>query len=513
MSNLAPGAYVEEVVTPSFTASSTSTMTPVFIGAHQQGPTVPVLVGSWSEFVARFGGFGAGVPSNLALGVYGFFNNGGGQCYVLRVVHVDAVAATGSITDAGAAATLGVTAANPGAWGNAVEFQTTVNPDGTFNLIIYSGGTAPANVVERWTGLSMSMASNRYAPAVVNDPNTGSDFVTITDLHGTPAVPGNTPAAEGPTALGVVANGSTAGADGGVPVAADFVATTTALNGINGPIVINVPGVSDATGILNPLINYCDTQRTGLLDAMLVPDPPAGENVAGMLAFAATLTPSSYAAGPYYPWLVVSDPASTTKGARRVVPPGAYALGQWASTDVSRGVQKAPAGVGTTLSALDLQTRLSSADIGNLTAANVNCIRALPGAGICIWGARTLASNTSVKFVPLRRLLIEIEASALALTNFATFEPNDTVTWSQIALRLNAYLSKLYAQGAFAGTTAAESYFVLCDETINHYQSDTVNVQIGVALASPAEFILISLSQGLGGGSATSMAPSGVAIS
>lgn len=507
MPDLAPGGYITEIDTPSFTQFSNSSMSAVFVGAHQQGPLVPTVLQSWGDFVSNFGGFGnqnTG-PSDLALGVYGFFNNGGGFCYVLRVAHSDAVTATGSILtgDATPIPTLGVTAANPGAWANQIQYQTQTNPDGTFNLYLYRGGTAPGNIVERWTTLSMSQTSSRYAVAVINDPFAGSNFIRLTDLLGTASLPGRLPGNNPPEFLGSAASGGVTGADGSSVVASDYLATTTVLDTIVGPIVINLPGVSDASGTLNPLINYCSQMRSGVLDAMLVPDVPQGINTVATLAYVATLTPSTYAAGPYYPWLVINDPSSNAPGARRTVAPGAFAMGQWAATDATRGVQKAPAGVSNTLSVLTLERQMPLADIGTLTAAHVNCIRTLPGAGIVIWGARTLSTNTDVEYIPTRRLLIEIEASLLEMTQFAVFEPNDNVTWAQITLRIDAYLSQLYAQGAFAGPTPAQSYVVICGPQNNTYQSNTINVSVGVAIASPAEFIFITVSQGLLGSSAS----------
>ena len=45
--------------------------------------TKPTLVTNWSQFTQTFGGFVEG--SYLAHAVYGYFQNGGGSCYVVRI--------------------------------------------------------------------------------------------------------------------------------------------------------------------------------------------------------------------------------------------------------------------------------------------------------------------------------------------------------------------------------------------------------------------------------------------
>jgi phage tail sheath protein FI len=494
VSNLAPGAYINEVNSPSYTASGNSTTQAVFLGAHQQGPLTPVLVTSWAQFKALYGGFVGLVPSTLALGVYSFFNNGGGQAFVLRVVDSTAVTATGSIEDAAAAATLSIDAANPGAWGNSIYYGITVTSTTTFNLYIYYGGTATGNIVERWINLSMSQSDPRYAVAVVNSKASGSNYVVLADLLGSPGTPGPMPVATtNPVILGNAGQGDTAGSDGSPAGDADIIDAIPVLNTLPGPIAINAPGSSDTT-VLNALINYCATQRTPA-DAMVVCDPPLGQTATYIInTFKPALTPSSYGV-TYWPGVVVSDPASMVQGAQRTLAPGALALGQWAANDASRGVQKAPAGQANALSVLGLETTLSNADIGNLTAANVNAIRNLPGVGTVLWGARTLSPVVDVEYINTRRELIEIESNLLSLTAFSAFEPNDNTTWTQIVLLVNSYLNKLWAAGYFAGITTSESFYVTCDNTNNDPGTDTINVAVGVAFAEPNEFTLITITQ------------------
>lgn len=493
MSNLAPGSYVQEVTSPTYASTSPSTTRVVFVESHNQGPTVPVLLQSWRQFQAIYGGFGpAGNPSALALAVYFFFLNGGGQCYAIRVVHTDAVVASTELfdTEVTPAATLVVSAANPGSWGNAetiaVNAHTTTS---TYDLIVNGGA-------EVWAGLSMSLSSPQYGPAVVNDPNLGSNLIRLTDLHGTLTTPGFLPATVATEFLGT-GIGGVLGADGSAVTPTDITATTSLIDPLNGPLVLNVPGATDVTNIINPLINYASAQRS-IKDLIVVADVPPNENPAGLTTYQESLTPSSYGVS-YGPQIMVSDPSSARLGAQRQLPVVAEVLGQWAVTDANRGIQKSPAGEQTTISALSVQYSLSPADIGNLNALNLNCIRKLPGAGIVVWGARTLSNVASLQYITKRRLLIAIEHNALALTAFAAFENNDWVTWNQITQRLDSYLGLLQAQGAFAGQTSAQSYYIICDASNNTYLSNTINVAVGVALSDPTEFVNIAIGQWNGG--------------
>src|ERR671929_576463 len=81
---LSPGVYVEEVDSGSRPIEGVGTAVAAFAGLAQQGPfNEPTLVTNWSQFTQVFGDF---VPdSYLAHAVYGYFQNGGGSCYVVRV--------------------------------------------------------------------------------------------------------------------------------------------------------------------------------------------------------------------------------------------------------------------------------------------------------------------------------------------------------------------------------------------------------------------------------------------
>lgn len=502
MTNLAPGVYVTESSFPTYTNSTPTGTLAVFVGAHNQGPTVPTLVQSWPEFVSQYGGFSNTVaPTQLALAVYTYFSNGGSQTYILRVVHSDAVIASAALDDSSAASTITVSASDPGVWGNNIYVTVAAGAvSGTFDLIVYYAGTNATNIVERWRGLSMSQVASNYFASVLNNPQGGSTYINVTDLHGTLTAPGNLPVAVSAVQLGT-GSGSVPGVDGTPATSSDLAATTTALDQLNAPLLVNYPGCVDVTNVLGPVVSYLTSQRV-YQDSMLIADCPSGQTAAGAASFKAELPSSSYAA-VYWPWVTVSDPASQQSGAQRNLPPGAFAMGQYAATDATRGVQKAPAGPQTALNALNLERNVTLQDIATCTQANVNAIRYMQGLGIVIWGDRTCSSVADTQFINVRRNLIFIETSIRNLIAYAVFEDNDWVLWNQITSRINTFLSQWWASSGLSGSSIAQAFYIVCDATNNTQGSNQVNVEVGVAPQYPAEFIIVSVGQWTGGTTVT----------
>ena len=81
---LSPGVYVNEVAAGTRPIEGVGTAVAAFVGLAERGPeNEPILVSNWSQFSEIFGDFMSG--SYLAQSVYGYFLNGGGNCYVVRI--------------------------------------------------------------------------------------------------------------------------------------------------------------------------------------------------------------------------------------------------------------------------------------------------------------------------------------------------------------------------------------------------------------------------------------------
>lgn len=511
---LRPGVFVEETLTPLTDPSLESTdSVAAFVGTCAKGgPLGPTLVTSWSQYQALFGSI-RGSLDEMAYSVYSFFNNGGSTCYVVRAVNADATAASLTLNDADsdgagadtAEATLTITAKAAGVWASAADSTSRIyvtvqaaQTAGRFDLIVEVGSGSTLISREQYVDLTLDPADTRYALTLVNSPTVGSSYVSLTKvgtwgvdatagLNGNPAVLASTPL--------------TGGSDGtGVP---DLYVATQTLDTVEGILNVNLPGVEDGT-VLTNVINWAASKgdRFVVVDG---PKPGASDSAASQATDLTTLVgllPASSYAAVYGPWTYTVDPSSTVSGALRLMAPGGAVLGQYARVDVSRGVQKAPAGTQTALRVINVAAKFTDTQLDTLNQANANVIRSVPGAGFCIMGARTLATRTTDRYINVRRALMSIKRGVTTATRFAIFEQNDEFLWDDVAAVVEQYLTTQFQVGVLRGDEPTQAFYVKCDSDNNppsQVAAGVVTVEIGVALASPAEFIVIRIGQFDGG--------------
>jgi phage tail sheath protein FI len=202
---------------------------------------------------------------------------------------------------------------------------------------------------------------------------------------------------------------------------------------------------------------------------------------------------SKYAAF-YYPWITIIDPVTNIN---KLIPPGGHIAGVYARSDSERGVHKAPANE-VLRGAVDLQINLTKGEQDVLNPRGVNCIRTFVGRGIRIWGARTCSTDTSWKYVNVRRLFIFLEKSIERGTQWVVFEPNDEKLWARVKQTINQFLTTVWRSGALMGSTQDEAFFVRCDRT-TMTQDDIDNgrliIMVGIAPVKPAEFVIFRIAQ------------------
>jgi phage tail sheath protein FI len=270
----------------------------------------------------------------------------------------------------------------------------------------------------------------------------------------------------------------------------------SAVAGAEGPAIDAYPTLAE----------YCQKRR-----AMFIVDPPYGRsNSWATLArndewetFDPTVLhiagDSGRNAAVYFPRVVEADPL--LKGDSRVMPACGIIAGVMASTDASRGVWKAPAGIAAGLSGpgLSLDIKLTDDQNGVLNPLGINCLRSFPVYGPVVWGARTMRGadllEDDYKYIPVRRLTLYIEESLYRGTKWAVFEPNADPLWTSLRNTVNVFLSGLQRQGAFY------SYFVNCDNkttTMDDILLGVVNIIVGIAPLKPAEFVVIQIQQTAG---------------
>jgi phage tail sheath protein FI len=268
-----------------------------------------------------------------------------------------------------------------------------------------------------------------------------------------------------------------------------------------------LPGLTSGDGVdagddvqLAAALSFCRRERAFLL----VDSPPGG--FAAIPPNLGGLPPLGEHGAIYFPRLQVTE--ALAGGATRTLnlPPCGAVAGVMARVDAARGVWKAPAGREAGIAGVSALTAPTDDNLsGLLNPAGVNVLREFPGAGIVVWGARTLkgddTSASEFKYVPVRRLTDMIASSLYLGTQFAVFEPNDADLHAQLRLAVGTFMRGLFRQGAFqqsAKRAESDSFFVICDET-NNPQSEIdlgrVNVSVGFAPLKPAEFVVITIQQ------------------
>jgi len=507
---LRPGVFVTTTLTPLTTSTSgiPGEAIPAFALPYNRGPIGPVLIKSWQTFTKLYGDFTTAAGSLLHYAVYQFFANNGGACYVLRCPNSDAAYATTTLDGTGGDSStviLTVKAISPGAWGN--QLYVTVNTTGVagrVNVAVYSGGSAASNAVESWVDLSMNPSDARNIAAVINSPVSGSAYISVTESLGAGGY------VAGTTDLAVVTSPQalTSGADGTTaPVIGTYIPAQ--LDTLPNQIIdLNIPGWT-TTSDLNTIISWAQ----GRGDVFVVIDGPApslpstsaqvAQNYVNMTTSAVNATVQ---AAIYGPWLQIPDPASAVPGALKFVPPGGAVLGLWSYNDSVYGVQKTPAGIQNPLKAIGLEANFTPTDLNSLQTAMINPIKSIPGAGICVFGGLTLSPGYPSQFIAVERTLQMLVHDLQYLCQFAIFEPNSANLWANITAVLTNYLNQQMQSNVLAGNTPQTAYAVVCDSsnnTLTSAQTGVVNVQVAVALQSPAEFIVINLSQFQGTTTAT----------
>ncbi|MFC9603421.1 phage tail sheath family protein [Streptomyces niveus] len=507
-SYLSPGVYVEEVESGSRPIEGVGTSVAAFVGFAQKGPfDEPTLITNWSQYVSTFGDFVDG--TYLATSVYGFFSNGGGVCYVVRIGDGSSASGDGETGELapGAEVQVGPYSVKPRP-GVAGEISVEVTaaegddpPSDTFQLIVRRDG----QVAETYPSVTTKRSKENVATRVnakselieVREPGRGAaparpEPQTVTLA---PAAPAD-PAAGGAGALApevYVGDADSRTGLGGLEAVEDI--TMVAVPDLMSAYQRGLLDLESVIAVQQGVISHCELMG----DRVAILDPPPGLSAQQARSWRTDRAnfDSKYAT-LYYPWISVADPASGRPG---LVPPSGHIAGVWARNDDTRGVHKAPANE-VVRGAVALQTQLTKGEHDLLNPIGLNCIRAFPGRGIRVWGARTLASDPAWRYLNVRRLFNYLEESILAGTQWVVFEPNDDALWARVRRTVSAFLVNEWRKGSLFGLTPDEAFYVKCDRETNPPESidaGQVVCEIGVAPVKPAEFVVFRLAQLTGG--------------
>lgn len=536
---LSPGVYVEEVDSGPKPIQGVGTAMPVFIGFSEKaeqskyidGETVTTsllgkaqLVTNWSQYVEHFGSFVSG--AFLPHSVYGYFLNGGTRCYVVSArdipkanVHLlnadGRVALTAQAKQAGLdGLNLRVSVQLPAP----SENGASASPEGdepdespqalehfSFDVVVEKKTPSGKwHEAERLRKVELKQSQNGSQKVHVAFKNK-SQLIDLLIADKTAPLSQVFPAATKAQSLDIT---NTKALE--APKSSEFRGDVTERKGIDGLEAIEditmvcVPdlmtplnGKLDLTmvqAVQTSIIGHCE--RMG--DRVAILDAPPNLKPQEVKEWRVNTTgyDSSYAT-LYYPWIQVDDPVTDRP---IYIPPSGHVAGVWARNDMTRGVHKAPANE-VIRGATQLAYNPTKGEQAVLNPQNINCIRKFPGRGIRVWGARTLASNPSWRYLNVRRLFNYVEKSIELATQWVVFEPNDHKLWAKVRRDVRAFLTTVWRDGALFGQSPNDAFYVKCDEELNPTESRDLGrliIEIGMAPVKPAEFVIFRISQWAG---------------
>jgi phage tail sheath protein FI len=505
---LTPGVYVEEVPSANKPIEGVGTAVAAFVGLAPGGPVnTPMRISNWTQFAKIFGD--TENPENgpfmegayLAHAVYGYFQNGGTLAWVVRVgSEQGAPAPRAALPAANDKDVEALRATAQKGISDTVKISVSEEPsaenkdgDVTYKLVIDAGSEH-----EEYEGVSLKKGRTNVATKV----NAASKLVKIED---TGAATPETKLAAGTYTL----SAPSVSVDEVTP--AQFEGDVSKRQGMGGlaPVdevtMVVMPDIMNLNGdgahlrdLQGKMIAHCEN----LGDRMAILDAPADLMPQDVLEWRMNIAGyDSKMAALYYPWIEVMNPLTNRP---MLVPPSGHVAGVWARVDSTRGVHKAPANE-VIMGVNGLGFQVTHAEQGGLNQVGINCIRAFPGRGIRIWGARTLSSDPEWRYINVRRLFNFVSESIMTGTQWSVFEPNDQTLWMLLRISVGNFLTRVWRTGALFGLTAEQAFYVKCDEETNPpevIEAGQVVCEIGIAPVKPAEFVVFRLSQFTGGGGA-----------
>jgi phage tail sheath protein FI len=513
-SYLSPGIYMEEVDKGSKPIEAVGTAVAAFIGYTEKANGIrngqpvsllgkPTLVTNWSQYVQQFGGF---VPDAYTPdAVYGYFANGGEICYIVSIktlgVSDDPSLATpakaGLLADDGKTSLLEFKAKQGGPMGNNIEVEVKPVPPGEdgkaateFNLVVKVDG----RVVENYDNLTTGKGDNNVKTVLEQKSRVITAEVTgkanLVPAAGTVGLSGGEIKQKAITLKDYQGSVSERMGLGGLEPLDDVTMICTPdlmMSYQKGEI--DMKGVQ---AVQQSIIDYCELMRY----TFAILDTPPGLMPQEIREWRNTVNYDTTRAAVYYPWIEIPD-LTGNNGRTRTVPPSGFIAGVYARTDATRGVHKAPANE-LMRATLGLEVQVTKGEHDLLNPIGVNVIRSFPGRGIRIWGARTLSSDPSWRYINVRRLFNMIEASIERATQWVVFEPNDHFLWSRVTRDVTAFLTVVWRTGALFGQTPEQAFYVKCDDETNPRELRDLGqmvVEIGIAPVKPAEFVIFRVSQ------------------
>jgi len=495
------GIQVHEERSPERSFASLSSTRTAFVGRTLRGPpNTPVLVRNFGDFQQVFGGLWQ--PSLLGYAVEQFFDNGGREALIVRVVN-GARAAT--LTLAAGSDALTLRAVRPGTrefLRAAVDYDNLDAPD-EFNLTLQrvSAQTNPRiEDQESYRALSVRVDARRYVGTVL----AGSRLVR---LHGAaPALrPDRTvdPGTGLPTGY---VHSSSDGDDGAPLTDYDLIGSASertgvfALDAAEHFSFLTIPPISrnEDLGFSTLLVaaRYCRARR-----ALLLVDPPRQWQTADdALLGARSWGFASEDACMYFPRILAHD---KLRGRFETFAPSGAVAGMlsrldapspaWASDEPEEPVLR-PGHRPGCLVPEDRRTQLAALGVNTLHAVRSAQRRPLPARTLCPNGA----AAADGKYLATRRFTLGVLASISAGTRWAATMPREAGALAAVEAEVRAFLGRLHAEARFGGRMQGDAYFVICDVRVNGVadgETPGIRLLVGLGAERIGEFHVYRITQ------------------
>jgi hypothetical protein len=268
------------------------------------------------------------------------------------------------------------------------------------------------------------------------------------------------------------------------------------LESLDEPTVIAAPdahgvatGEEGVKAIQRELVTACER----VVGRIALVDPPPGLDPQGVLDWRTRSRIDSPAAAAYYPWIEASDPSCGTTVA---VPPSGHVAGLWARVDGRAGPHRAPTAEAV-LATDGAASPVTGVQQHTLNRAGLNCLRGWPGPELRAWGACTLSTDPDLRYLHRQRTVGHLVASIAQGTRWASDEDNDQVLRDSLRATVTAFLGSAWREGALLGDTAAQAFFVRCDDGLNDTRARSrgeVVLEVGLAVRRPGDFRVLRIS-------------------
>ena len=498
------GLQVQEERGPEDTIARLGTARTAFVGRTLRGPVNrPILLKNFAEFQHTFGGLWQ--PSPLGYAVEHFFDNGGREALVVRVVN-GARAATLTLNAANDCLTL--QALSPGTrefLRASVDYDNTPADDAArFNLTVQRvrlQGGSHVEDQEIFPSLSMLPGDDRYVALILAQ----SELIQLVGDLPVRRPDCTLDAARGRAAAYVSSNSD--GDDGGPLTDYDLIGSEigrTGLFALQNADYFNflcIPPLSRDQDVGPSALlvgeRYCKQRR-----ALLIIDPPSGWHTADdALRALRDWDFSTENALMYFPRIFAHD---KLRGHFESFAPCGAIAGMLARTDETSPVWGAakleeavlrPGYRPTCLVAEDRRVRLLQRGVNTLQA-----VRSVARIGV---KPRTLAAGTAGaqewQSLGARRLALFIVNSIERGTRWAAAaEPGADVA-NGVTAQVRNFFVQLYEAGAFAARRMEEAFFVICDPRVNSPDSRGFQFLIGFAATRRMEFHSFRISHSASG--------------